>query len=75
MATQVLTRALADELRLAVAPVFVGDPAACRFVGDGAFPWHPGRRAALAGVERLGDVVVVRYALSSRFCPTDREES
>ena len=42
--TQFLTRDLADELQLVVAPLFVGDSQARRFVDDGAFPWHPERR-------------------------------
>ncbi|MGC5019264.1 RibD family protein [Micromonospora sp. DT47] len=63
---QFLTAGLADELHLVVAPFFVGDPRAPRFVGDGAFPWHPGRRARLAEVRQIGDVVLVRYALSER---------
>ena len=66
--TQFLTEDLADELQLVVAPFFVGDSRARRFVDDGVFPWHPGRRAALAEVRRIGDVVLLRYALSSR-CP------
>ena len=65
--TQVLTDDLADELQLVVAPFFVGDPAAHRFVGDGAFPWNPERRATLAEVRQIGDVVLLRYALSDRF--------
>jgi 5-amino-6-(5-phosphoribosylamino)uracil reductase len=65
--TQFLTADLADELQLVVAPFFVGDSRASRFVGDGAFPWHPGRRARLAEVRPIGDVVLLRYALSSRF--------
>lgn len=65
--TQFLTADLADELHLVVAPFFVGTSAARRFVDDGAFPWHPGRRATLAEVRRIGDVVLLRYALSSRF--------
>jgi 5-amino-6-(5-phosphoribosylamino)uracil reductase len=65
--TQFLTADLADELHLVVAPFFVGDSRAPRFVGDGCFPWHPGRRATLAEVRRIGDVVLLRYALSSRF--------
>ena len=65
--TQFLTADLADELHLVVAPFFVGDPRARRFVGDGRFPWNPDRRADLADVRRLGDVVLLRYALSSRF--------
>jgi 5-amino-6-(5-phosphoribosylamino)uracil reductase len=67
MHTQFLTADLADELHLVVAPFFVGDSRACRFVGDGRFPWHPGRRATLAEVRQIGDVVLLRYALSERF--------
>ena len=51
----------------AVAPMFVGDSHATRFVRDGSFPWNPGRRAALVDVRQIGDVVLLRYALSSRF--------
>ncbi len=65
--TQFLTEDIVDELQLTVAPVFVGDSEAPRFVRDGVFPWNPGRRAELVDVRKLGDVVLLRYALSSRF--------
>jgi riboflavin biosynthesis pyrimidine reductase len=65
--TQFLTDGLADELQLVVAPVFVGDSQAPRFVRDGRFPWNAGRRATLVEVRQIGDVVLLRYALSSRF--------
>jgi 5-amino-6-(5-phosphoribosylamino)uracil reductase len=65
--TQFLTEDLVDELQLVVAPVFVGDSEAPRFVRDGRFPWNPGRRAELVDVHKIGDVVLLRYALSSRF--------
>jgi 5-amino-6-(5-phosphoribosylamino)uracil reductase len=65
--TQLLTADLADELQLVVAPVFVGDSRARRFVGDGTFPWHPRHRATLADVRPVGDVALLRYALSPRF--------
>jgi 5-amino-6-(5-phosphoribosylamino)uracil reductase len=65
--TQFLAAGLADELRLSVAPFFVGVAAAPRFVGDGQFPWNPGRRARLVGVTQAGDMAVLRYALSSRY--------
>jgi 5-amino-6-(5-phosphoribosylamino)uracil reductase len=65
--TQFLTEDLVDELQLTVAPIFVGDSEAPRFVRDGTFPWNPARRAALVDVRKLGDVVLLRYALSSRF--------
>ena len=65
--TQFLTDDLVDELQLVVAPVFVGDSEAPRFVLDGRFPWNAGRRASLVDVRQIGDVVLLRYALSSRF--------
>lgn len=64
--TQFLTAGIADELHLVVAPFFVGTSQAHRFVGDGSFPWHPGHRAQLAETRQIGDVVLLRYALSSR---------
>jgi 5-amino-6-(5-phosphoribosylamino)uracil reductase len=65
--TQFLADDLVDELQLVVAPFFVGEPGARRFVGEGRFPWHPERRARLAETRQLGDVVLLRYALSARF--------
>ena len=65
--TQYLTESLADELQLVVAPFFIGDSRAPRFVSDGRFPWNPDRRATLAEVRQIGDVVLLRYALSPRF--------
>ena len=65
--TQFLTEDIVDDLQLTVAPVFVGDSGAPRFVRDGIFPWNPARRAELVDVQKLGDVVLLRYALSSRF--------
>ncbi|MBM2620005.1 dihydrofolate reductase family protein [Actinoplanes sp. LDG1-06] len=67
MHTQFLTEGLADELQLVVAPFFVGDSRAPRFVSDGDFPWGPAHRATLAEVRQIGDVVLLRYALSDRF--------
>jgi 5-amino-6-(5-phosphoribosylamino)uracil reductase len=68
--TQFLTDNLVDELQLVVAPFFVGETRAPRFVSDGRFPWNPDRRATLAEVRQIGDVVLLRYALSPR-CRTD----
>jgi 5-amino-6-(5-phosphoribosylamino)uracil reductase len=65
--TQFLADDLVDELQLVVAPFFVGEPGARRFVGEAHFPWHPGHRARLASTEQLGDVVLLRYALSERY--------
>ncbi|RGC65876.1 2,5-diamino-6-ribosylamino-4(3H)-pyrimidinone 5'-phosphate reductase [Micromonospora sp. MW-13] len=66
---QFLGGGLADELHLVVAPFFVGDRRAPRFPGDGRFPWHSGSRAAVAEVRQIGDVVLLRYALSERCGP------
>ena len=68
MHTRFLTAGLADEAHLVVAPFFVGDSRARRFVDDGRFPWNPDRRARLVEVRKIDDVVLLRYALSTRFC-------
>lgn len=65
--TRFLTAGLADEAHLVVAPFFVGDSRAPRFVGDGEFPWNSRHRANLAEVQQIEDVVLLRYALSDRF--------
>ncbi len=46
--TQFLTADLADEIHLAVAPFFVGDADAPRFVLPGSFPHGSSRRMHLA---------------------------
>jgi 5-amino-6-(5-phosphoribosylamino)uracil reductase len=65
--TQFLAEDVADELQLVVAPFFVGDSRARRFVDDGPFPFRPDRPARLVDVQRIGEVVLLRYALSERF--------
>ena len=67
MHTQFLTAGLADEAHLVVAPFFVGNSKAPRFVGDGDFPWNAGRRATLVDVQQIEEVVLLRYALSDRY--------
>ncbi|MDT0302039.1 RibD family protein [Streptomonospora wellingtoniae] len=59
--TRFLTEGLADELRVAVAPFFVGDADAPRFVGPGAFADGPDRPMRLAEARALGDMAVLRY--------------
>ena len=68
MLTQFLAAGLADELQLAIAPVFVGDPAAPRLgaAASGGFVPRPARGAGaarlhLAEVRLIGDVVLLRY--------------
>ena len=66
MITQFLASDLVDELQLAIAPFFVGDPRAPRLIGDGRFPWTPERHAVLAESRQVGDMALLRYALSER---------
>lgn len=64
--TQFLQADLVDELQLVIAPFFVGETGAPRAVGGGRFPWTASRRARLTGTRQIGDVVLLRYALSDR---------
>ncbi|WP_261565414.1 RibD family protein [Frankia gtarii] len=59
--TAFLTAGLVDELHLAVAPFFVGEPDAPTFVGPGAFPQDVHSPLRLAEVRQLDDVVLLRY--------------
>jgi 5-amino-6-(5-phosphoribosylamino)uracil reductase len=72
--SQLLAGGLADELQLVVAPVFVGDPEAPRFVDPGAYPFRPPRRARLTEVRQVGDAALLCYDLSDR-APVPSEES
>jgi riboflavin-specific deaminase-like protein len=63
--TQFLAAGLADEIQLAVAPFFVGDSRAPKFVNAAAFPDGPARRMTLVGVEAVGDMAVLRYLPTS----------
>ena len=49
------------KIHLAIAPFFVGDPRAPRFVEPGQFPQNPQHRMTLAETRQLGDVVLLRY--------------
>ncbi|MFD1149579.1 RibD family protein [Saccharothrix hoggarensis] len=59
--TAFLAAGLADEIRMAVAPMLIGRDAAPRFVNPAPFPGGPARRFHLEEVSRLGDVAVLRY--------------
>lgn len=65
--TQFLADDLVDELQLVIAPFFVGEARAPRVVTPARFPWTAARRAELADTRQIGDVVLLRYALSGRF--------
>lgn len=59
--TQFLTADLVDELHLVIAPFFVGDADAPRFVGPGRYPQSPDRPLRLAEARPIGEVVLLRY--------------
>jgi len=60
---------LADELRLAVAPFFVGSPDAPRFGLPAAYPHGAARPMRLGSARRLGDVAVLHYFFGNRERP------
>lgn len=61
MHTLFLSADLVDEIQIAVAPLFVGEPAAPRFVAPAAFPQDAQHRMRLAEVRPVGDVALLRY--------------
>jgi len=62
--TEFLTAGLADELHLVIAPFFVGDDTAPRFVRSGRFKWDAANRATLVEVRAIGNLALHRYLLS-----------
>lgn len=67
--TAALAGGLADELRLAVAPFFVGEPLAPRFGVPAAYPQSPASPMRLESVRRVGTVAVMHYRLTDRERP------
>jgi 5-amino-6-(5-phosphoribosylamino)uracil reductase len=61
MARDLLAGNLADELRLSIAPFFVGDKTAPRFAIPAHYPQNPDAPMTLTDVRRLGDLVVIHY--------------
>ena len=59
-----LQAGLVDELRIAIAPFFVGQDDAPRFVNPGRFPHGKDNRMTLIGIEKEGDMAVFRYKLA-----------
>ncbi|WP_326722143.1 dihydrofolate reductase family protein [Streptomyces sp. NBC_00243] len=56
--TQLVREGLADELQLAVAPLFVGEADAPRLFGPGPYPLG---RMRMVETRAVGDVVLIRY--------------
>ncbi len=61
--TAFLEQGHVDELRLAIAPCFVGAGDAPRLVAPARFPHGPGRRMKLESVRPLGDTGVLTFRL------------
>jgi 5-amino-6-(5-phosphoribosylamino)uracil reductase len=68
--TAALSQGLADELRLAVAPFFVGDATAPRFARPAAYPHDVASPMRLQDVRQLGQVAVLSYRLTDRERPS-----
>jgi 5-amino-6-(5-phosphoribosylamino)uracil reductase len=66
LARDLLAQDLADEIRLAVAPFFVGEENAPRFALPAHYPHGKGSPMTLTSVRRLGDLAVLRYRLNSQ---------
>jgi len=65
LARELLAQDLVDELRLAVAPFFVGDENAPRFAMPAHYPHGKGNPLTLAGARRVGGLAVLLYRLNS----------
>ncbi|WP_433462588.1 RibD family protein [Spirillospora sp. CA-128828] len=63
--TLFLTADVVDELHLVVAPFFIGDPSAPRFVRSGVFPQSPERPMRLEEATRIGDLALLRYVIGN----------
>jgi 5-amino-6-(5-phosphoribosylamino)uracil reductase len=50
-----------DEIQVVIAPFFIGDHGAARFVHPGRFPQSADHPLTLAEVRQMGDVVLLRY--------------
>ncbi|MBN8550756.1 MAG: dihydrofolate reductase family protein, partial [Deltaproteobacteria bacterium] len=61
MHTAFLAANLIDELRVAVAPFFVGGGAGPRFVQAARFPFDKNHSMKLKSVEQLGDMAILTY--------------
>jgi 5-amino-6-(5-phosphoribosylamino)uracil reductase len=54
---------LVNVLRLAIAPFFVGEKEAPRFVGQGSLPQNKDHRIKIKSVEMLGDMAILSYEI------------
>lgn len=61
--TSFLTNDLVHELHVSIAPFFVGEASAPRFVNPGNFAWKSDRPMRLTKVETLDSVILIKYSL------------
>lgn len=61
--TSLFSENLVHELRLSIAPYFVGEKTAPRLVGPAKFPFNKTNRMKLTSVTHLGDIAVLTYRL------------
>ena len=71
--TQLLVNGLVDEIQLAIAPFFLGNPAAPRFARAGTYPQNSLRPMRLAEVLQIDDMAVLRYVILSPGHPDSGE--
>lgn len=64
-----LADGLTDEMRLAVAPFFVGEPLAPRFGLPGSYPYTLASPMRLTAARQVGEVAVLHYRLTDRERP------
>ena len=65
IATAFLTAGLINELQIAIAPFFVGDSLAPRFVRSGIFHHNKNNRMDLLETKMVGDMAVLTYKLQT----------
>ncbi|MDT0327357.1 RibD family protein [Nocardiopsis lambiniae] len=63
--TMFLTAGRVDEIRLAIAPFFVGEADAPSFVHPGVFPRTPASPMRLVETRTIGDMAILRYRLDA----------
>jgi 5-amino-6-(5-phosphoribosylamino)uracil reductase len=64
IATMFLSAGLVDELQVSIAPFFVGEANAPRFVNPARFPHDTNARMRLQSVEQVGDMAVLTFHLN-----------
>jgi len=62
--TQFVANNVVDELRVAVAPFFVGDERSPRAFGPATYRHRPGNRMRLVSATPVGDMAVLTYHLA-----------